>query len=79
MIIQERKTEGDSSIAKYSVLPVCFCVFLSPSPPLPRPPPPPLPLLHTHTLSICLLVRDWQREVREESTQYAAHSTSALF
>lgn len=50
-------------------------VFLSPSPPLPHRPPPPLPLLHTHTLSICLLIRDWQREVREESTQYAAHST----
>lgn len=47
MIIQERKTEGDSSSAKYSVLPVCFFLFLSPSLPLPRRPPP-LPLLYTH-------------------------------
>lgn len=49
-IIQERTTEGDSSSAKYSVLPACFFLFLSPSPPLPRrrrpPPPPPPPLLY---------------------------------
>lgn len=47
-IIQERETEGDSSTAKYSALPVSFVLSLSPPPLCPRL----LPSLHTGTLSV---------------------------
>lgn len=57
MIIQERETEGDSSTAKYSVLPVCFFLFLSPPPLCPQP----LPALHTGTLTIPdVVIRYWR-------------------
>lgn len=64
--IQERKTEGDSSRAKYSV-----GSFLSLSPPLVPPCPPPLLFtLHRHPLRGVMM---------SESTQYAAHSRGAPF
>ena len=76
MILQDSKTEGDSFTAKYSV-PVCFFLSLPASPPLTRHHPP-LLLLYAHTLSICLLIRGWQWELREESTQCAAHSRGTV-
>lgn len=57
MIIQERKTEGDSSGAKYSVLPVCFFlffIFLSSSASSSSSS---AFTLHSHPLSTCLLMR----------------------
>lgn len=77
-LFKREKQKATAPLLNIVSFPSVSVSFLSPSPPLPRPPPP-LPLLHTHTLSICLLIRDWQHEVREESTQCAAHSTSALF
>lgn len=75
-IIQERETEGDSSTAKYSALPVCFVPSLSPAPLCPQP----LPSLRTGSLSIPdVLVRFCWLEFSKVSTQCAAHSKILLF
>lgn len=75
MIIQERETEGDSSSAKYSVLPVCFFLFLSPPPLCPQP----LPALHTGTLSILdVLIRYWRLAFSKERSQRAAYREISL-
>lgn len=76
LIIQERETEGDSSTAKYSVLPVCFFLFLSPPPLCPQP----LPALHTGTLSIPdVLIRYWWLGFSKERSQRAADGEISLF
>lgn len=72
MLIQECITEGDSSSAKYSVPPVCLCLFLLLSPPL-LAHPLPLPSHHMHIIPTCLLMSGWQHEWRKESTKYASH------
>lgn len=73
LLIQESKTEGDSSTAKYSVPPVCLFLFLLLSPPLPAHPLP-LPSRHARVISTCLLMRGWQHERRNDSAEYASHS-----
>lgn len=75
-IIQERETEGDSSTAKYSVIPVWLVPSLSPPPLRPRP----LPSLHTGTLAFPnVLGRFWWLHFSTESTRCAAHSKVPLF
>lgn len=76
MIIQREKQKA-TALNIVSFLSVSFSFYLPLlSPPPPRHPPP-LSLLHTHTPSIYVLIRGWQCELREESTQDDAHSRGA--